>query len=127
MNSNEALNIVTSLNIPKPVLARLAGLHDQTVYNFLDGKSVSTLNAYKITTALGELSRWITALPFPPDMRNWRAVADAVGKYRVEHLKEAGVVKVREEFGVRLDMGLDAATQSAIQATGVTAGLGSKK
>ncbi len=135
MTCSEAAEIVKALKISKPVIARLSAVHDFQVYNYLDGKATTTLNAYKITTTIGELSRWIQALPFPPDMRNWRAVADALGKYRIDHLREAGAQAVREEFGPvvtalrEASKGdyLEAATQARLTELGVTAGSGSKK
>ncbi len=98
MNGLEATELIKQLDIPKAALARLADVHETTLYSFLDDKSVSSLNRYKIVVAIGEVSRWMSSLPFAPSFKNWRAVKEAIGTYRVTHLREAGADAVRAEY-----------------------------
>lgn len=122
MDSLEALQIVTALGIPKTALARLAGTHDAIVYNFLDGKSVSSLKKHRIVATLDELQRWIPTLSFPPSFKDWRAVQAALADYRTKRLREVGIVKMREEYRVPQGEGAEV----ALDETGALAGLGSK-
>lgn len=120
MDSLEALEIVNTLGIPKTTLARLAGTHDAIVYNFLDGKSVSSLSKHKVVTAIQELQRWIPTLGFAPSFKDWRAVQNALFTYRMKHLREVGVEKVREEYQ-------SPDLEESSKPLKGTAGLGSKK
>src|SRR5277367_384850 len=94
MESLEALEIITELGIPKPIIARIAGTHDAIVYNFLDGKSVSDGNKHKVEQAIEELQAWIPTLSFAPSFKDWRAVQSALGVHRMKRLRAAGIAVV---------------------------------
>ncbi len=97
MESLEALEIITDLGIPKPIVARIAGTHDAIVYNFLDGKSVSPRNKRKVVAAIEELQEWIPTLNFAPSFKDWRAVQSALGVHRVKRMRAAGIAVMDDE------------------------------
>lgn len=129
MDAREAYELTKRLELPQATLGRISKTHDSVVNNYLHGKSVSAENALKIETALLEIERWVSGLPFMPSFKNWQAVQQALADYRAKHLAEVGIEKVREEFGVSAPGGdsLEVETQARLTELGVTAGLGSKK
>lgn len=103
MDGREATELIERLKIPKAALARLADVHETTLYSYLDDKSVSTLNRHKIVVTIGEVTRWMATLSFPPSFREWRAVQSAIGEYRLARLREVGPDVMRKEYGPAVD------------------------
>lgn len=103
MEGNEARQVIAALSITKSALAHLADVAEPVLYNYLDGKPVSTLNKHKIVTALLEIQRWCATLSFPPSFKDWRSVQAAIGEFRLAHLREVGADVMRNEYGPAVD------------------------
>jgi hypothetical protein len=90
MTGLEARNLIEQLGVSKSAVARCACVHDAVLYNFLDDRSISSLNKHKVVSAIVELQGWIATLPFAPSFKDWRAVQAALTEYRVKRLRAAG-------------------------------------
>ena len=102
MDKQTAKSKITEHQIPQTTVAKLAGVYKQDVSSFCADLPVAQKRVDLIITAVTELTAFIESLPFPPDFRPeaFGRLRDEVGTYRIKHLREVGVEKVREEFGV---------------------------
>jgi hypothetical protein len=98
IDRKKTIELIATHKVPKVTVAKLSQTYPQDVSAFVNNNHLTEDREVRIVNAVAELVLFITSLPFPPDLKDSDRLRDALGAYRVEHLREVGSKQMLAEY-----------------------------